>query len=234
MPGGLAKALDPIANMSQPKLVIFDLDGTLVDSAPDIAAAVAVTLREAGVEPPPLGEVKAMVGDGARALIVRALAASGADRDPDLLLARFLVHYADGLCVASRLYEGVADLLARLQAAAIPAAVLTNKPGGLARALLARLGVSAAFTVVLGDGDGFPRKPDPAGARALLEQAAVAPGDAVVVGDGVPDVQLAAAVGARLVAVGWGYVAPDRLRAAGAPVVVSTAPELARALHLPA
>ncbi len=220
--------------MSRPELVIFDLDGTLVDSAPDIAQAAAVTLREAGVEPPPLDRVKAMVGDGARALIVRALAARGANGDPDRLLARFLVHYADGLCVESRLYEGVAEVLDQLRAAGVPAAVVTNKPGGLARPLLARLGVAGAFTAILGEGDGFPRKPDPGGARAVLERAQVGAARAVVVGDGLPDVQMAQALGARLVAVGWGYVAPDRLRAAGAPVVVSTAGELAEALDLPA
>ncbi len=218
--------------MSKPRMVLFDLDGTLVDSAPDIARAAAITLREAGVEPPPLDAVKAMVGDGARALIVRALAVRGADRDPDLLLARFLVHYAEGLCLQSRPYDGVPELLDQLRAAGVRAAVVTNKPGGLARALLAALGLDGAFTAILGDGDGFPRKPDPAGARALLDRAGMAAAEAVVVGDGLPDVQMAQALGARPVAVGWGYVAPERLRAAGAPRVVSTAAQLAEALDL--
>lgn len=216
--------------MSAVDFVIFDLDGTLVDSAPDIARAVGVTLREAGVEPPPLDAVKRMVGDGGRALIDRALAAAGAQRDADALLVRFLAHYADGLCIESRLYEGIPELLDQLRGAGIPAAVLTNKPGPLARGLLERLGIAAAFTAIVGDGDGFPRKPDPAAARNLLQRAGVAPARAAVAGDGLPDLMVAQGLGARPLAVGWGYVTPERLRAAGAPFVASTAGDLAEAL----
>jgi phosphoglycolate phosphatase len=219
--------------MSTPALVIFDLDGTLVDSAPDIARAVAITLREAGVDPPPLADVKAMVGDGARVLLERAVAAAGAQRDLDALLARFLVHYDEGLCIESRLYEGVPELLAQLQTSGVSAAVLTNKPGDLARRLLATLGIAHSFSAIVGDGDGFPRKPDPTAARALLEKAAVGAERAVVVGDGLPDVQVARALGARSLAVAWGYVPPDRLRAAGASEVVSTARDLFQALLNP-
>lgn len=216
--------------MSKPGLVIFDLDGTLVDSAPDIARAVALTMREAGVAPPPLDAVRAMVGDGARALLARALAAAGANPGADALMPRFLAHYTAGLCIESRLYPGVPELLDGLRASGVPAAVLTNKPGELARDLLARLGLAAAFQAVIGDGDGFPRKPDPAAARALLERAQVDPARAVVVGDGLPDVQVAQALGSPSVAVAWGYVPPERLRAAGAATVVSTTRELAQAL----
>lgn len=216
--------------MSTPEMVIFDLDGTLVDSVPDIARAAALALREAGVAPPALDAVRTMVGDGARALMARALVAAGAERNVDDLLARFLVHYTDGLCIDSRLYQGVTDLLDRLRGAGVRTAVLTNKPGELARDLLGRLGIAAGFTAIVGDGDGFPRKPDPAAARALLESAKLDPARAVVVGDGLPDVQVAQALGARSIAVAWGYVAPELLRAAGASSVVSTAGELALAL----
>jgi len=194
-------------------LVIFDLDGTLVDSAPDIAAALAATLREADVPAPPLERVKAMVGDGARVLIRRALADAGATADEEALFARFMEHYRVGLCVGSRLYPGVAEALDRLAASGIPAAVLTNKPGALARPLLEQLGIAGRLSAIVGDGDGYPRKPDPGAARAILTKAGVAAARAAVIGDGLPDVQLARALGARAVAAGWGYVPPDRLRA---------------------
>ena len=121
--------------MSTIELVIFDLDGTLVDSAPDIARAVGITLREAGVEPPPLDAVRAMVGDGARVLIGRSLAAAGAQGDQDLLLARFIEHYREGLCVDSRLYDGIAEAPERLEAAGAP--VVASAPGELAALLAA-------------------------------------------------------------------------------------------------
>jgi len=124
-------------------LVIFDLDGTLVDTAPDIAAALAATLAEVAVPPPPLPVVKGLVGDGARALIARALAREGVERDVEPLLPRFLAHYADHLCVASRLYPGVGEALTALRGAGVAAAVVTNKPGDLARGLLAQLGIGA-------------------------------------------------------------------------------------------
>ncbi len=216
--------------MSTIDLVIFDLDGTLVDSAPDIARAVATTLREAGVEPPPVDAVKAMVGDGARVLIDRALAAAGAQRDQDRLLARFLEHYRDGLCVDSRLYDGVTEALASLKAQGFKIGVITNKPGDLARGLLATLGIAGFFQTVIGDGDGFPRKPDPAAARSLMESAGASAATTVVVGDGLPDVHMGLAIGLRVVAAGWGYVPPERLEAAGAPVVARAPRELASLL----
>lgn len=216
--------------MTAGDLVIFDLDGTLVDSAPDIARAVGLTLREAGLEPPPLEAVKAMVGDGARVLIARALAAAGVQRDVDALMPRFLAHYTSGLCIDTRLYEGISELLERLGEAGVRTAVLTNKPGGLARELLARLGIGAAFAAVVGDGDGYPRKPDPTAARALLQRAGVPPRRAAVVGDGLPDLQVAQALGVPALSVGWGYVPPERLRAAGASVVLPSVGDLAQAL----
>ncbi len=202
-------------------LVIFDLDGTLVDSAPDIAAALAATLAEASVPAPPLERVKSMVGDGARVLIRRALAEAGVSGDEDALMARFMAHYRQGLCVDSRLYPGVAEALDRLAAGEIPAAVVTNKPGELARPLLEQLGIAGRLLAIVGDGDGFPRKPDPAAARALLAKAGVAPARAAVIGDGIPDVQLARALGARAVAAAWGYVLPERLRAESPDVVAA-------------
>ena len=162
-----------------------------------------------------------MVGDGARMLIRRALAEAGVAADEDGLMARFMDHYRQGLCVGSRLYPGVPEALDRLAAAGIPAAVVTNKPGELARPLLEELGVAGRLAAIIGDGDGFPRKPDPAAARAILAKAGVAATRAAVIGDGLPDVQLARALGARAVAAGWGYVSPERLRAESPDVLAA-------------
>jgi len=195
-------------------LAIFDLDGTLADSVPDIARALGATLAEAGLPVPPLEMARGFVGDGAAKLIERALPRSEAGRDLGPLVARFLVHYGEHVADGTRLYPGIPALLDEIAARGMTAAVLTNKPAPLARALLAALHVADRFAAVVGDGDGFPRKPDPAAARALV--AAHAVGDvtrAVVIGDGLPDIRQAHAVPCASIAAAWGYVPAERLRA---------------------
>ena len=150
--------------MTRP-LVLFDLDGTLVDTVPDIARALGEALAEIGVAPPALDVVRGMVGDGARQLIRRARAGRP-DNPPeeDALLARFLASYRAHVCVASRLYPGAREALVALRAGGAALAVVTNKPGDLARALLTTLDAAAELDGIIGDGDGFPRKPDPTAA----------------------------------------------------------------------
>jgi phosphoglycolate phosphatase len=195
-------------------LVLFDLDGTLVDTLPDIARALGDALAEIGVAPPALDVVKRMVGDGARQLVRRARA--GRPDDPaeeDALLARFLASYRAHVCVASRLYPGAREALVALRAGGAALAVLTNKPGDLARALLTTLNAAAALDEIIGDGDGFPRKPDPTAARALLARFGSTPERTAIVGDGLPDMRLARALGATAVAATWGYVTAADLAA---------------------
>jgi phosphoglycolate phosphatase len=210
--------------------VIFDLDGTLVDSAPDIGWALGAALAEAGVEPPPLPEIKHMVGDGARALIERALQRASATRDVDALLARYTGHYHDHLCVDSRVFPGVEAALDLLARGGVGAAVVTNKPGALARGLLGGLGLSARFAAIIGEDDGFARKPDPAAARAVLERAGVSAARSAVIGDGLADLRLARATGARAIAATWGYVPLDRLRAESPDLLAHTPAEAVAAV----
>ena len=175
-------------------LVIFDLDGTLVDSAPDIAAALNATLADAGIAALPLDIVISFVGDGAAKLLERALAGAPAGVTPALtsaaLLPRFLSHYRDHLCEATRVYPGVTDLLADLGAAGSKLAVLTNKPEPLARDLLHALGIAGHFRAIVGDGACFPRKPDPSAARDIIARTGAVTARTVVVGDGLPDLRM--------------------------------------------
>ena len=211
-------------------LVIFDLDGTLVDTAPDIAGALEATLAGVGVAAPPLDAVKTMVGDGARELIRRALAAAGADGDLDALFAAFLAHYRAHVSDRSAAYPGVTEALDALETAGVACAVITNKPGDIARHLLQDLSLANRFVAIIGDGDGFPRKPDPGAALALLAGAGTQPERAAVVGDGLPDVRLARVLGARAIAAAWGYVGPERL-AAEKPDALARTPEEAALLR---
>jgi phosphoglycolate phosphatase len=205
-------------------LAIFDLDGTLVDSLPDIAAALNRTLEHAGHAPLPAAQIAGYIGDGAAKLLQRALPAGTPSARLDELGAHFRAVYARHLHDRTRVYPGLEPVLARL-ARSIPLAVLTNKPSALARPLLAGLGLERHFADVVGDGDGFARKPDPAAGHWLLRRHGVDdPRRALVVGDGLPDLRFARALGAAAAAVTWGYVARDAL-AAEHPTWLIDAPE---------
>jgi phosphoglycolate phosphatase len=215
------------------RLVIFDLDGTLVDSLPDIAAALNHGLSTLGRAPFPTPEVRALVGEGVLRLAQKALAARPAAGGGDegalaqVLADRVRDQYRARPCVQSRLYPGIAAVLQRLQAdPARRLAVLTNKPGEVTRPLLAALGIEGSFQAVIGDGDGFPRKPDPAAARALLERFSCAPAEALVVGDGVPDLRIAQAAGCDSAAALWGYTPPEELAALGPTYQLETPADL--------
>ena len=217
-------------------LVIFDLDGTLVDSAPDIVTALNVTLAGAGRPALPFEVVMEFVGDGAAKLIERALdagaQADGPAPDADAVLKHFLSYYADHACDASRLYPGMLELLDGLRDAGTTMAVLTNKVHALARQVLDGLSVLDRFSAVVGDGAGFPRKPDTRAAHHLMAQAAVPPERTIIVGDGIPDMRLAAAVPCAGLAAGWGYVPASRLLAEN-PRFLADSPAQAATILLP-
>ena len=148
-------------------LIVFDLDGTLVDSRKDIADAANQLLRDCGAEALPENRIGRMVGDGAATLVARAFAASGVERPPDAL-ERFLSIYDRWLLNHTRAYDGIPAVLDALASRA-SLAVLTNKPIASTRRVLAGLDLARFFhddAVVGGDGP-FPRKPDPAGLRHL-------------------------------------------------------------------
>lgn len=202
------------------RLAVFDLDGTLVDSVDDLAASVNHALAAVGLPPRTRAEVEGFVGEGARRLVERAVGGRAELVEP--ALAAWHLHYEAHCLDRTRVYPGVDAALAR---AARRLAVLTNKPGPLARKILAGLGLLDRFAEVVGGGEA-PRKPDPAGLLGLVARAGAAPGDAVLIGDSVVDVETGRAAGVPVVAVAWGFVRPEALRAAGAAALVARAEEL--------
>ncbi len=218
------------------ELAIFDLDGTLVDSVPDIAWALNQTLAEEGRGPLTVAAVRDLVGDGARELVARALAepsSGGARRVPNIddCLARFVGHYRSHVAVDTRLYPGIGPLLERLShTAGLVLAVLTNKPKPITTPLLTYLGIAGYFAAVIGDGDGFPHKPDPTAARRLIAECRTSVEHTVVIGDGLPDVRMAHAVGCASISVTWGYVSTAQLQAESPQWLASTAGDLERLL----
>jgi len=197
--------------------MVFDLDGTLVDSVPDIARAIDATLADSGYPTLGAARIRALIGDGATKLVSRAVnVALGrpvldgpvpAEVDVPALVGRFRAHYLDHLCDETRPYPGVAELLDALSAAGCRLTVLTNKPGDSARLLLDRLALRRWFSDVIGDGDGYPTKPAPDAVMALAARHGVAPARVLVAGDGIPDLMAARSAGVAVAAVTWGYVA---------------------------
>ncbi len=178
-----------------PRALLVDLDGTLVDSRRDIAISCNAALEAHGVAPLEPSRIVTMVGDGARALINRALAAAGSDADVERVLASFRAHYAAHPCVHTVVCDGARELLT----CGLPCAVLTNKPRDVTLRLLDALGLSSSVAA-LWAGDG-PLKPAPDGVLALCNELGVAPGETWVVGDGPQDVGAGKAAGAVTVAV---------------------------------
>lgn len=188
-------------------LVVFDLDGTLVDSLPDIADALNHALASQGLTPQPLEVVATLVGDGIVALAERALALQPQPASlTGLELSKLIwARYIERPCVLTKPYDGILALLRTLQARRVPMAVLTNKPGDVARPLLEALGLTPFFMAIIGDNDGHPRKPDPAALVSLMSRVNAQPVRTVMVGDGVPDVLVAKAAGCVAAAALWGY-----------------------------
>jgi phosphoglycolate phosphatase len=192
--------------MSSLKAIIFDLDGTLVDSARDLQDATNALLVEEGLRSISLAEVKSMIGDGVAKLVERAIEATGGDltRLPILVL-RFLEIYEANASHHTEAYPGVRNTLEGLSSMGLPLAVVTNKPYSATIDILEALGLSAFFGAVIG-GDTLPeRKPHPAPILLALERLGVSPKAALMVGDNYHDVQAARAAGVRAFAVTYGY-----------------------------
>ena len=185
-------------------LVVLDLDGTLVDSVPDLAAALNRLMSARQIAPFSHPDVAAMVGDGAAALVGRAFARRNVAQDPQALGA-FLADYGAHVAVASHPYPGVVATLAAMAARGWTLAVCTNKPVDAARRLLETLGL-ARFFAAIGGGDSFPtRKPDPAHLLATIAAAGGVAGRAVMVGDHHNDILAARGAGMPGIFAAWGY-----------------------------
>lgn len=188
--------------------LVFDLDGTLADTALDLIATLNALLRRDGLAPVAPSAARALVGAGARALIERGYAQEGAPLAPeriDPLVRDFLAYYEAHIADESRLFPGALAALDRFAAAEFRLAVCTNKPEPLARLLLEKLGAADRFAAICGRGTFPMHKPDP---RVFALTVAAAGGDAgraVMVGDSKTDVDTAKAAGAPVVAVDFGY-----------------------------
>lgn len=200
--------------------VLFDLDGTLVDSASDITVAVNRMLVEEGLAEVDESLVRSWIGDGSGMLLETALAHTGAARTAEELLPRFMKHYGDSLLLSPQLYPGVRETLDALAAKGVTMAVCTNKPEPYVAPLLEELGIADAFAAVVGAGTLPERKPHPQPLLHLAGQFGLAPEQCLMVGDSPTDFNAARAAGMPVVLVSYGYPRGFDLHGAGALAVI--------------
>lgn len=218
--------------MKRSAALVFDLDGTLIDSRRDITTAINRMRADLYLPPLTLEQVVTMVGEGARLLVERALAPEYPECPPnrvDQALERYLGYYWDVCLEETRPYPGVEEMLAEL-AGRYPLALLSNKGEALSRKILDGLGLAGRFREILG-GDSLPtRKPDPAGLRVLAERLGVPIQDLMLVGDTWVDAETAHNAGCPFALVEWGFPRPPKLDSVQADLRATRAEELTAAL----
>lgn len=211
------------------RLIAFDLDGTLIDSRRDLADSANQLIEELGGQPLSIDAIGRLVGDGARVLVSRALAAAGLGEQPGAL-PRFLEIYDMRLLNHTVAYDGMVDVV-RYARRHARLAVLTNKPIAPTMQILEALGMRELFDDVVGGDGPLPRKPDPAALEALMDRAGASPAGTLMVGDSLIDHETARRAKARccLTAYGFGYIMFPQDKLAGDEWIV-TAPDQIRAV----
>lgn len=210
------------------KAVLFDLDGTLLDTLPDIMFVLNETLRKFSYPEITIGQTRDYIGEGAYRLVERALPA-GAENIEECF-EYFKKVYASCKNRNTRPFEGIMDLLASLKAQGVKLAVITNKPQGATEECVKQF-FPDMFDFVAGDGGLFPCKPDPSSAQYAALSMRVAPAECVFVGDGETDALTAVNARMKGVSVLWGYRTREQLEAAGATRFVQTVEELGKILQ---
>jgi phosphoglycolate phosphatase len=213
--------IDSDFSMTSPRTLVFDLDGTLVDTAPDLINALNFVLDREGLPPVPLASARNMIGAGARKLIERGLELEGRTagiEDITRLTSDFIDYYAAHIADISRPFEGLEGALDDLATRGYRFAVCTNKLEWLSKLLLEQLGLSARFSAICGADTFGVSKPDPAILRQTVARAGGLLSSAIMVGDAGPDIGVARRAGVPVIGVGFGYtdvpmadLKPDRL-----------------------
>jgi phosphoglycolate phosphatase len=189
------------------RAVLFDLDGTLLDTAPDLCSAINRVVRELGEPEVPLSRLREVVSKGGRAMLAVALP-SRTEAEREALLPAFLAHYGEALAVDSEVFAGVADLLVAIEARGLRWGIVTNKPEGLARGVVSAFGWKDRCAVLVGGDTLAHRKPHPEPLLHACRALSLQPDEVVYVGDDLRDIEAARAAGIVSIAALWGYREP--------------------------
>ena len=208
---------------------IFDLDGTLLNTLGDLAAAVNAALREKGYPERTIEEVRRFVGNGVKNLIIRALPEGADAAEIDATLGAFKAYYNDHLSVYTQPYPGIPELLTRLRAAGVRIGVNSNKYDA-ALQYLCREHLDGLYDIAVGEIEGAPKKPSPFAAQRIMQALGCKPEETVYIGDSGVDVQTARNAGIAAVAVAWGFRSREELRAEAPDALADTAEALAEIL----
>lgn len=192
------------------RALIFDLDGTLIDSKLDLIHSVNAMLKEMGRPELEAKTISGYIGHGAPQLVARALGGTATEEELKQALQFFLGYYEEHKMDNTRAYPGVAETLKDIKR--MPMAVLTNKPVRISVRILKSLGLADYFRVIYGGNSFESKKPDPFGARKILDELAVSPTEAMVIGDSEVDIQTARNAGTLAAAVNYGFGVHDRAR----------------------
>ncbi len=205
-----------------PLAVLFDLDGTLLDTLTDIASAANAALATENMPTHPEADYRRFIGDGVAMLFRRALPPDQDHDDAriDRCVARFHETYATSWNVATKPYPGIAELLDALTDRNLPLAILSNKPDEFTRLCAGAYLGRWEWGAVVGQREGIPHKPDPTSALAIAHQMGIAPADFVYVGDSSVDMKTAHASGMKAVGVSWGFRSVEELRSTGAEAII--------------
>lgn len=206
--------------------LIFDLDGTLVDSLPGIAASLNRTLVAHGLPGHSDAAIRSFVGDGLKTLVLRAAPSSAIPTLHASIVSLFKRDYELSWTQGTKVYPGIPGMLEELQRGGCQLAVLSNKSHEFTVAMVRAMFPTIHFAMVLGQQDKRPQKPQPDGALQIAAELGVNPADCLIIGDSTIDLETAANAGMRAIAVGWGYHDRQRLLAAGATRIIDEPAEL--------
>ena len=215
------------------RAVLFDLDGTLLDTLGDIASAVNDALAGEGFPTHPIEAYREFIGDGVVTLIERALPVNKGKRDEGAIarcIAGYRSAYEREWNVRTRPYDGIPEMLDSLTSLGVAMGVLSNKPDDFTRLCVSKYLSTWPFRVVFGQREGVPRKPDPAGAIEAARGLGFEPGEVLYVGDTSVDMETGRRAGMRPIGVAWGFRSTEELWSTGAKAVIETPAELL--LHL--